>query len=230
MTTPHDPDNWARPVDRLHVADAPPGTGGRASDARNVAGRRLTGPIHGFGPMWQKTYRVLVGDTPPEQVIATWKAHAGELWPAGNRLYAPVAGIRPGEIALISSTNGPVELSTGVMVIYADDLSFAFMTPEGHPFSGIITFSAAREEAGTVAQVQLLIRPSDPLFDLVFGLVGSRREDRMWCHVLRELALRLGSDTTVETAVTCVDKRRQWRYFSNLRHSSMLHLRRRQRG
>src|ERR1019366_9219114 len=28
----------------------------------NVAGRRLTGPVQGFGKMWQKTYRMTVVD------------------------------------------------------------------------------------------------------------------------------------------------------------------------
>ena len=28
------------------------------------------------------------------------------------------------------------------MVIYADDESFSFMTPQGHMFAGMITFSA----------------------------------------------------------------------------------------
>ena len=33
-------------------------------------------------------------------------------------------------------------LSTGVMVLYADEESFTFMTPQGHVFAGWITFSA----------------------------------------------------------------------------------------
>ena len=33
----------------------------------------------------------------------------------------------------------PVRMSTGVMVIYVDDESFTFMTPEGHAFSAWIT-------------------------------------------------------------------------------------------
>ena len=39
---------------------------------------------------------------------------------------------------------GPL-ISTGVMVIFADDESFSFMTPQGHMFAGMITFSAERD-------------------------------------------------------------------------------------
>ena len=47
------PANWAKPVDRLHVDRRAP------QERRNlVEGKRLVGPIQGFGKMWQKTYRV----------------------------------------------------------------------------------------------------------------------------------------------------------------------------
>jgi hypothetical protein len=42
-----------------------------------------------------------------------------------------------------------MRLSTGVMVIYADDKSFTFMTPEGHMFAGWITFSAMEQDGAT---------------------------------------------------------------------------------
>jgi len=97
------PDNrdaaaWAQPVDRLHVSESTPG-------ARNinVSGRRQTSPIQGFGRMWQKTYRApLTGvDMTPAQVIEIWKAHFPEFWPKGNRFFAPLAGIAPGEVAAL---------------------------------------------------------------------------------------------------------------------------------
>lgn len=40
--------SWARKVDRLEVS---PRDGVRGT---NVAGRRLTGPVQGFGQMWQR--------------------------------------------------------------------------------------------------------------------------------------------------------------------------------
>ena len=74
-------------------------------------------------------------------------------------------GSSPGEVALLDIKpvpGSPVRLSTGVMVIYADDESFTFITPEGHMFSAWITFSAYRDGDVTVAQVQALERTSDP--------------------------------------------------------------------
>ena len=59
-----------------------------------------------------------------------------------------------------------MRLSTGVMVLYADDESFTLMTPEGHMFAGWITFSAAGDGEATVAQAQLLIRANDPLYEV----------------------------------------------------------------
>jgi hypothetical protein len=81
-------------------------------------------------------------------------------------------------------------VSTGVLVIYVDDESFSFMTPEGHIFAGMITFSAYTEEGGAVcAQIQALIRANDPLYELGarVGIVHSM-EDEHWHTVLTNLA------------------------------------------
>ena len=68
--THRDGESWAKPVERLEVAGVQPGSSGI-----NVAGRRPTSPVQGFGRMWQKTYRVrlLGADVTPQQVIAVWK-------------------------------------------------------------------------------------------------------------------------------------------------------------
>ncbi len=88
--------NWARPVDRLSAA----GVAGAKDDA--VTGKRVSGPLQGFGQLWQKTFSVRLDgiDTTPEAVVATWKAHFPEFWPKGQRFYAPLSGIAPGEVAL----------------------------------------------------------------------------------------------------------------------------------
>ena len=39
-----------------------------------------------------------------------------------------------------------MKFKTGVMVLYADDVSFTLMTPEGHMFAGWITFCAFEED------------------------------------------------------------------------------------
>ena len=67
-TAPRDAQSWAAKVDRLAV-DQRAGVRGT-----NVAGRRLTGPVQGFGKMWQKTYRMEVGDAiEPAEAIALWR-------------------------------------------------------------------------------------------------------------------------------------------------------------
>lgn len=217
-TPPRDPGRWAEPRETLSATGAPPDAPTAA-----VEGRRLSGPIQGFGRMWQKTYRVRLGDQiTPEDVISHWRAHYGELWPKGNRFYAPLAGVEAGEVAVLEGKVGGLRLSTGVLVLYADEVSFTFMTPEGHPFAGLITFSSDREDEVTLAQVQLLIRAHDPLTELGMAFGGHRKEDRMWDQTLRALAGSLGIDGEPTKQVVCVDRKRQWRRFGNVRHDPVL--------
>ena len=79
MTTSSGPTNneqprealyWAQHVTTLKVGQTP-----RGAVNLNVEGRRVVGPLQGFGPMWQKTYKVrLAGTTAtPAEVIAIWK-------------------------------------------------------------------------------------------------------------------------------------------------------------
>jgi len=218
---PSDRDAWARPVTRLQATavDAPRDT---------VTGKRVAGPAQGFGQMWQKTFKVpLTGATlSPEELIAVWKARFPTFWPSSGRFYAPLAGIAPGEVALLDIAplpGAPVRLSTGIMVIYADDESFTFMTPEGHTLSAWITFSAYRDGSQTVAQAQALERTSDPLDELAYLLGGSRMNDRFWQATLANLARSVGvAEPQVETHKTCVDSHRQWRYVRNLGHSATI--------
>lgn len=216
--TPRDAEYWAKSRNVLRVSDVPEGATGI-----NVDGRRAVGPLQGFGKMWQKTYRVgLAGaEATPAQVIARWKERYAEFWPEGNRFYAPLSGIAPGEVALISgSLPGGVTLSTGVMVLYADEESFSLMTPQGHPFSGWITFSSFEEGGTTVAQAQVLMRANDPLYEMGLRFGGHRMEDEMWQATLRNVAASFGVSEPVETTVVCVDPKLQWREFRNIWHNA----------
>lgn len=157
----------------------------------------------------------------PEAVVATWKSEFPTFWPTGNTFYAPLAGIRPGEVALLSAAvAGPVKLHTGVMVLYADDEAFTLMTPEGHMLAAWITFSAFREGDGTVvAQAQALERASDPLFEVGLALGG---------HAINNRSGRRPAATSPRGSALrgrrsrrrCVDKRRQWRQAANVRHNA----------
>ena len=219
-TTPRDAGSWAKPVGKLAVSDVPEG-----AVNLNVEGRRVLSPIQGFGKMWQKTYKVRLGGAGPnpQEVIAVWKAEFPSFWPPGNVFYAPLTGIAPGEVALLSAAvPGGLKLSTGVFVLYADDESFTFMTPQGHMFAGWITFSAQRENGDTVAQAQILMRAQDPLTEVGLALGGHKKEDEFWQHTLRSVARRFGAPSEPETQIVCVDKKRQWRRAGNIWHSAAI--------
>lgn len=213
--------NWARNISRLDVSSIPEG-----ATARNVTGRRMAGPIQGFGRMWQKTYQVRLPltDVGARDLIATWKAHFPEFWPPNNTFHTPLTGIAPGEVALLDvAIPGRMRLSTGVLVLYADDESFTFMTPQGHLLAGWITFSATTTGEHVVAQVQELMRASDPICELGLSLGGHRQHDTFWQQTLTRLATYLGHpDVSVETRVVCVDKRRQWSRWGNVWYSSLI--------
>jgi hypothetical protein len=216
--TQRDGESWAKPVQRLEVAGVQPG-----SSAINVSGRRPTSPIQGFGRMWQKTYRVrlLGADVTPQQVIAVWKRDFPSFWPRNNRFFAPLAGIQPGEVAVLDlGMPGGMKLSTGVLVMYADDESFTLMTPQGHMFSGWITFSSFEQGGVTTAQAQVLMRASDPLYEMGMTFGGHRQEDRHWEHTLRSLAEAFGVEGNVSTETVCVDRTRQWSKAGNVWHNS----------
>jgi len=220
--TSRDGAHWAKPVDRLSAE----GVAGAHVDS--VTGKRVASPLQGFGQMWQKTFRVpLEGSTmSPQEVIVIWKERFATFWPKAGRFYAPLAGIVPGEVALLDINpmpGAPVTLSTGAMVIYADDESFTFISPQGHMFSGWITFSAYRDGDVTVAQVQALERTSDPFDELGLMFGGRRMMDTFWRDTLGNVARAMGAmEPVVVSEAVCVDKRRQWRQATNLRNSATL--------
>ncbi len=227
MTTeprvPRDQESWARPVDRLS-------TTAKSAGMDTVTGKRVSGPIQGFGQMWQKTFKVRLDgvDLDPEAVVRHWKAGFPTFWPKGAAFYAPLAGITPGEVALLEVApvpGSPVKMSTGILVIYADRESFTFMTPEGHALSAWITFSAYRDGDVTIAQAQALERTSDPFIELTYMFGANRANDRFWERTLENLAASLGVVAPViEAQKVCVDRRRQWRYVRNLRHSAAVNM------
>ncbi len=211
---------WARPVDKLKVSASGSGVN------INVDGRQLTNPLSGFGQMWQKTYRIRLegADVDPKQLVKVWKENFPSFWPKGNRFYGREGEMRPGDVALLNlqgSDRMPL-ISTGVMVIYADEESFSFMTPEGHMFAGMITFSAYEQE-GTVAQIQVLIRASDPMIELSLRLrFGHKTEDAFWQQTLKNLAAYFGASGNVTQENVLVDSRVQWSQAGNIWHNAAI--------
>ena len=219
---PRDAAYWSGQVSGLKVSNVPSG-----ALNLNVDGKLVNGPLQGFGQMWQKTYRITLSGASlsPKEVIKTWKEHFPDFWPAGNRFYGPLTGIAPGEVALLNlSMPGGIALSTGVLVLYADEESFTLMTPQGHVFAGWITFSAYEENNSIVVQTQVLMRASDPLYELGLRFGGHKQENQFWQHTLQSLAAHVQGDTsiTVQMELTCVDPRLQWSQAKNIWHNAAM--------
>jgi hypothetical protein len=229
MTTPARPSSepdprastWAAPAShKLKVDQVPTG-----AINLNVNGRELVGPLQGFGQLWQKTYWVRLAGTSvtPQQLIETWKQNFPKFWPAGNRFYGSLVGIKPGEVAVLNlAMPGGMPLSTGVMVLYADDVSFTLMTPQGHMESGWITFSAFEQDGATVAQVESMARANDPAYEIGFLLFAHGTQEKFWHATLTALAAHFGVNGQVQMRKICVDSRWQWNQARNLWHNAAM--------
>ena len=212
--------NWSRRGTTIQVAEVPAG-----AVNLNVDGRRVVGPLQGFGWLWQKTYRVrLAGaDVTPAQVVQALKERLPQFQPPQNHFFPSIAGVRPGEVVLINaSLAGGMPVDTGVLVLYADEESFTLMTPQGHPESGWVTFSASAEDGATVAQIQSMARANDPAYELGFRLIGARDQERIWTHVLASLAAHFGVRASVELRKIVVDRRLQWSQAGNIRYNALI--------
>ncbi len=211
---------WATPADELYIKWIVP------DEARklNVTGRRAVGPVNGFGALWQKTYRLRIDspDTSPEDAVKAMKENFPAFQPLSNKFYPSPAGISAGEIVLIDSMTPGGPVSTGVVVMYSDERSFTFVTPQGHPESGWVSFSAYRENGHTIAQIYGLARAGDPVFEAAFRLAGSRMQVRIWKHVLGSLAAYLGVPADISYDAKCVDSSFQWGQAQNVMYNSQI--------
>ena len=215
---PRNATNWAQQSTRtLRVDHTPTGALGL-----NVQGRQITSPLQGFGQMWQKTYRINLASekVEPAAVIKVWKEHFAEFWPAHSHFFGPLTGIAPGEVALLNLSVSGLPLSTGVLVLYADEESFTLMTPQGHVFAGWITFSSYEENDITHIQAQVLMRASDPIYEMGLRFGGQKQEDKFWQHTLTQVAKYFNVDGKVELETVCVDRRLQWSEAKNVWQNS----------
>jgi anti-anti-sigma regulatory factor len=216
---PIDTSHWAKPVSALTLAT-------RIKGARNlnVGGRRAVGPVNGFGLLWQKIFRLYIkGSTvAPEQAMAALKQNFPSFQPSFNRFYPSPAGIKPGEIVLIDSMTPGGPVSTGVLVLYADEQSFTFACPQGHPESGFVTFSGHTENSDTIVQILGLARANDPLYEAAFRFIGSKVQRRIWTHVLSSLAAYLGEPARIAVAATCLDTGLRWSQARNLWYNAQI--------
>lgn len=211
---------WANPIDELNMNWISPGEARKL----NVIGRRAVGPVNGFGPLWEKTYRLFIDDSgiTPDLVVRAMKENFALFQPSCNKFYPSPSGISPGEIVLIDSMTPGGPVSTGVMVMYADEGSFTFVTPQGHPEAGWVSFSAYSEHGRTVAQIYGLARAGDPLFEAAFRVAGSGMQVRIWTHVLASLAAYLGTPANITYDGRCKDRSMQWGRASNIWYNAQI--------
>ncbi len=211
--------NWAKPVAKLKVSHGP-----REARGLNVTGRGVKSAVNGFGRLWQTIFRLHMNDPAikEEQAVASLKQNFPSFQPSYNRFFPSPAGIQPGEIVLFDSITPAGPISTGVMILYADERSFTFIAPQGHPECGTVSFSAYEADGQTVAQILGLARAGDPLYEGGFRAVGSRVQARVWTHVLTSLAAHLGVPATIRTEATCIDPHPQWSQIGNVWYNAQI--------
>jgi anti-anti-sigma regulatory factor len=212
-TTPIDTEYWAVATARLAVPEFPP-----EAINMNIKGRHIVGPVDGFGVLWQKRYRlpIVKPGLSPEKITGILKNEFPNFQPEYNHFYPGSRGIVPGEIIAIDSSTPGGLVSTGVMVLYADKESFTFITPQGHPESGWVTFSVERSGDALTAQILGLARANDPVYELAFRMVGSEMQIRIWRHVLASLAKYLEVPADVSVEARCIDPGLQWSQAGNI--------------
>jgi anti-anti-sigma factor len=210
---------WAPKMIRMHVTEKPEG-----ALAKNMNGRRVIGQLQGFGPMWEKTYWLNI-EKPgikKEDIMLAMQEHFLEFQVPENAFYPTGKGIAPGEMIFIDSRTPGGIVSTGVMVLYMDDRSFTFITPQGHPEAGWITFSVDEREDSVYVQIQGLVRSSDPFFEVAFSIAGSKFQETIWKHVLSSLAKYLGVEENVEMKKCRPATDLQWSKAGNIWYNSHL--------
>jgi len=207
---PRDVANWAQQAATLQVTSAPTG-----ALKLSGAGHKVLSPLHGFGQLWQKVYQARLPDATvhPRDIIRVWKENFPQFWSKGNRWYAPVTGIVPAAVVPLSfGLPGGVEL----FVRFVGDESFTFMTPQGHLLASRITCSAFMENECTVIQLHLLLRATDPLYEMGTRLhVIPVMEHTFWRQTLSALLAHFNMDAPVRISATCLDPQLHWSLFWN---------------
>jgi hypothetical protein len=199
-----------------------------------VAPERASGPVRdevlappgrGFGKLWRKAYWVeLVDlDVTYEELIADWKRHFDQFWPEGNRLHSDIRALRPEDLAEMDVAL-PIggSFASGVALLFSKPDSFALITPKGHMFSGWIAFSAHERGPNREARIDILMRASDPVFEIGMAIFGHRQEDVFWSTTLSNLAKHWGQDRQPEQTATVIDSNRLWRNAGNVWHNAAI--------
>lgn len=144
------------------------------------------------------------------------KSRLSSLWPRQGKFYQPMRGIREGEVAGVDVGVGPVTLSTGVVVAESTPTSFTLLSPEGHMFAGWNRFSVERGDGGVVVSLEIVMRASDPLYEIGLSCGGHRTEERFWADFLWNVAALYGQRPPVRVRRRLLSRRRQWSRWTNI--------------
>ncbi len=212
-------EGWAPFIERIEVTEKPEG-----ALVKNIDNRRLQAQIKGFGKMWQKTFRLMI-DKPeftPEDIINKLKQNFVAFQVPENFFFPTSKGLTPGALVFIDSATPGGVVSTGIYVLYMDDTSFTYVTPQGHPEAGWITFSAKEEDGKIRLQIQGLVRASDPFFEIAYAIAGQAFQEKIWLNVLTQMAKHLeiednGQMVKYKPANYC-----QWGKCGNIWYNSQL--------
>ena len=190
----------------------------------NVNNRRVLGPLQGFGPLWEKEYKLQITNSPIsfKELMSKFRSSFITLQPKQNVFYPSSKGIEAGETVLIDSSTPGGVVSTGVHILYADDVSFSFITPQGHPEAGWITFSANENDEKIEIKIRSLASASDPFFELAFRIAGSNFQETIWKTVLVNMAKSINVDDTVIITKTKIDNKLHWKAIQNLWFNAQL--------
>ncbi len=215
--TPQNADGWLAGKGPLELPPVP-----RGAIGKHVAGRYVQGPTHGFGALWEETYRLMLGKIAPspEQIIARIKRDYAALVPPQNRAHLPPEGIVPGAVILTEMQLRSGVISTALQVLHADAVSFTLITPQGHQGSGWVTFAAYQDGGNRVLQIQGLARAADPLDEIAFRLSKVRRRERVWRYFLQRVAADSGVTPLITAHQVCLAPQLQWSRLGNLRYSA----------
>ncbi len=190
-----------------------------------IDGVQVHGPKEGFGPLWRKRYWVQLNGvkSSPAEIVRVWRERFGSYWPAGDRFFSPMGRLDPGDVGLIDlEMPAGTHLSGGVVVLDVQPESFTLITPSGHVFAGVITFSVYRSSGVPVVQIEIIFRSSDPLFEIGMRAFGHERENRFWLEVLRSLARDFGVDAAPAMHAQVLDDRYQWTQVGNLAQNAVI--------
>jgi uncharacterized protein YxjI len=183
--------------------------------------------MRGFGPLWLRTYQIkLTGAAAnPAEVVRIWRERFASFWPPGSTFYGADRSIEAGDVGVLNLA-GPAgtTIATGIRVIYADEESFCFLSVEGHMFGGMITFGAYEEDGATVAQVQAMLRSSDPVYEVGQRLgFAVEAEDRFWQGTLTNLAAHFEVEgEPVHQEATLLDPTIQWSRATNIWYNAAI--------